>query len=132
MHIVTLRKHSIIDGVCLGRRKRKLEIHDPDEDHHGFDAEQLKEHDEHTKVPTRPQPEASTGGCCYAGTVVLSSRKRDPGLVARSPGADWLGSLQCVVQVKNIERIELGKYEMETWYFSPLPSEFKDCKVGHS
>jgi len=60
-------------------RKRKLEIHDPDEDHHGFDAEQLKEHDEHTKV-------------------------------------------------KNIERIELGKYEMETWYFSPLPSEFKDCK----
>ena len=35
-------------------------------------------------------------------------------------------------QVKNIERIELGKYEMETWYFSPLPAEFKDCKVGIS
>jgi hypothetical protein len=32
-------------------------------------------------------------------------------------------------KVKNIERIELGRYEMETWYFSPFPEEFKDCKV---
>jgi MYST family zinc finger domain len=31
--------------------------------------------------------------------------------------------------VKNIERIELGRYEMETWYFSPFPDDFKDCKV---
>ena len=33
-------------------------------------------------------------------------------------------------QVKNVERIELGRYEMETWYMSPLPPQFKDCKVG--
>ncbi len=33
-------------------------------------------------------------------------------------------------QVKNVERIELGKYEMDTWYFSPLPAEYKDCKVS--
>ena len=32
-------------------------------------------------------------------------------------------------KVKNIERIELGRHEMETWYFSPFPDEFKDCKV---
>ena len=32
-------------------------------------------------------------------------------------------------KVKNIERIELGRYEMETWYFSPFPPEFKDAKV---
>jgi hypothetical protein len=32
-------------------------------------------------------------------------------------------------KVKNIERIELGRFEMETWYFSPFPEEFKDCKV---
>lgn len=25
-------------------------MHGDDEEHHGFDAEQLKEHDEHTKV----------------------------------------------------------------------------------
>lgn len=31
-------------------------------------------------------------------------------------------------KVKNIERIELGRYEMETWYFSPFPPEYKDCK----
>ena len=33
------------------------------------------------------------------------------------------------LQVKNVERIELGRYEMETWYFSPLPPQYKDCKV---
>ncbi len=33
-------------------------------------------------------------------------------------------------QVKNIERIELGRHQMDTWYFSPFPPEYKDCKVG--
>ena len=32
-------------------------------------------------------------------------------------------------KVKNIEEIELGQFEMETWYFSPFPPEFRDCKV---
>jgi hypothetical protein len=32
-------------------------------------------------------------------------------------------------KVKNIERIELGRYDMETWYFSPFPEEFKECKA---
>lgn len=33
-------------------------------------------------------------------------------------------------KVKNVELIELGRYEMETWYFSPLPEEYRECKVG--
>ena len=31
-------------------------------------------------------------------------------------------------QVKNIETIELGRYEIDTWYFSPYPDEFAHCK----
>ncbi|KAL6778168.1 hypothetical protein ACKKBG_A17185 [Auxenochlorella protothecoides x Auxenochlorella symbiontica] len=31
-------------------------------------------------------------------------------------------------KVKNIADIELGKYEMETWYFSPFPPEYRECK----
>ena len=34
-------------------------------------------------------------------------------------------------KVKNVAQIELGRHLMDTWYFSPLPPEFKDCKVGH-
>lgn len=66
-------------------KRRHEEEHDDDEDHSMFDANQLKEHEEFTKV-------------------------------------------------KNVELIELGRYEMETWYFSPLPEEFRECKVsvGHS
>lgn len=29
--------------------------------------------------------------------------------------------------MKNIATIELGRYEIETWYFSPFPSEYNDC-----
>lgn len=31
--------------------------------------------------------------------------------------------------MKNVERIELGRFEMETWYFSPFPPEYKDVKA---
>lgn len=29
-------------------------------------------------------------------------------------------------KVKNIATIELGRYEIETWYFSPFPPEYND------
>ena len=31
-------------------------------------------------------------------------------------------------KVKNVDKIELGRYEMETWYFSPLPREYWNVK----
>ncbi|KAJ1625421.1 acyl-CoA N-acyltransferase [Pavlovales sp. CCMP2436] len=30
-------------------------------------------------------------------------------------------------KVKNINRIAFGKYEMNTWYFSPFPKEYANC-----
>jgi histone acetyltransferase MYST1 len=30
-------------------------------------------------------------------------------------------------KVKNIAKIELGRYEINTWYFSPFPPEYNDC-----
>lgn len=30
-------------------------------------------------------------------------------------------------KVKNISKIELGRYEIDTWYFSPFPPEYNDC-----
>eukprot|EP00850_Spirogloea_muscicola_P003039 SM000012S25301 [mRNA] locus=s12:233019:235528:+ [translate_table: standard] len=30
-------------------------------------------------------------------------------------------------KVKNISRIEMGKYELDTWYFSPFPPEYNNC-----
>lgn len=32
-----------------------------------------------------------------------------------------------ITKVKNIQKIELGKYEIDTWYFSPYPEEFSQC-----
>ena len=52
-----------------------------DDEHHGeFDANELRQHEEFTKV-------------------------------------------------KNVDAIELGRYAMDTWYFSPLPPEYYNCKA---
>ena len=29
--------------------------------------------------------------------------------------------------MRNILKIELGRHEMDTWYFSPFPPEYNDC-----
>ena len=42
-----------------------------------------------------------------------------------TPGA--LKEHEEFTKVKNIQFIELGKYEMETWYFSPFPPEYNNC-----
>ncbi len=33
-----------------------------------------------------------------------------------------------VTKVRNILKVELGKHEMDTWYFSPFPPEYTTCK----
>lgn len=33
------------------------------------------------------------------------------------------------IKVKNIEKIILGYYEIDAWYFSPFPSNFTTDKV---
>jgi histone acetyltransferase MYST1 len=36
-----------------------------------------------------------------------------------------------VTKIKNVNTLELGKYQMDTWYFSPLPKELlKDGSSG--
>ena len=63
-------------------RSKKRRMEDVDDEHHGeFDANELRQHEEFTKV-------------------------------------------------KNVDSVELGQYQMETWYFSPLPAEYNNCKVG--
>lgn len=32
-----------------------------------------------------------------------------------------------ITKVKNINVIEMGRYEVDTWYFSPYPEEFAKC-----
>lgn len=42
--------------------------------------------------------------------------------------ADRLREHEEITKVKNIESIELGRYEMDAWYFSPCLEEYKDCR----
>jgi len=34
-----------------------------------------------------------------------------------------------ITKVKNINAIEIGRYEIDTWYFSPYPEEFAKCPI---
>ena len=75
-------------------------------------------------------------GCCVGTEARCSAGSFNSSLSAESSNCKVPQNpelLHTHSQVKNVERIELGKYEMETWYFSPLPAEFSNCKVecGH-
>ncbi|KAL4423134.1 hypothetical protein ABPG77_004817, partial [Micractinium sp. CCAP 211/92] len=70
------------EGGRTRNQKRKVDDDHSEEEgegHEDFDPQQLREHEEFTKV-------------------------------------------------KNIEKIELGRFEMETWYYSPFPPEYRDCR----
>lgn len=32
-----------------------------------------------------------------------------------------------ITKVKYIDKIQIGKYEIDTWYFSPYPEEYGKC-----
>ena len=34
-----------------------------------------------------------------------------------------------ISRVRNLERVQMGSYEIEPWYFSPYPAEFTDCDL---
>ncbi|KAK6531175.1 Histone acetyltransferase [Arthrobotrys megalospora] len=34
-----------------------------------------------------------------------------------------------VARVRNLSKLQIGKYEVETWYFSPYPAELTECDV---
>ncbi|EPS36086.1 hypothetical protein H072_10509 [Dactylellina haptotyla CBS 200.50] len=34
-----------------------------------------------------------------------------------------------VARVRNLSKLQIGKFEVETWYFSPYPSELTECDV---
>eukprot|EP00775_Hariotina_reticulata_P007901 gene7901-8097_t len=81
LHTVEVQLEEV--GPDGKKRKKVEEPLSDDEDHGDFDPQQLREHEEFTKV-------------------------------------------------KNIDVIQLGMHEMDTWYFSPFPPEYKDCKVTHN
>ena len=68
------------------------------------------------------------------GRRVTRRDKRKHGEVNHAEGEDELDPTTAalekeheeITKVKNIQSIELGRYEVETWYFSPYPEEY--CK----
>jgi hypothetical protein len=45
--------------------------------------------------------------------------------------AESLREHEEVTKVKNVQMVELGKYRMETWYYSPFPKvRHRICRLG--
>lgn len=96
------------------------------EGHEDFDPQQLREHEEFTKAGSWGR------GRCPSLPLLPGAPTICP---LRHPSHRCFAAQRrrhaCRLQVKNIEKIELGRFEMETWYYSPFPPEYRDCKVGH-
>lgn len=36
-----------------------------------------------------------------------------------------------ITKIRNIDSIQIGKYEVDSWYYSPYPDEVCCCMVAH-
>lgn len=81
--------------------------------------------------PLEPPLEASDGK--KDGKKALSARrgKRKFSAVQKDPHEDLDPTTAAlereheeITKVKNIQKIELGRYEIDTWYYSPYPDEY--------
>lgn len=46
-----------------------------------------------------------------------------------APGGSMTQRPEEVARVKNIHTVQIGRYQVEAWYFSPYPQEFEGCEV---
>ncbi|RKP26149.1 acyl-CoA N-acyltransferase [Syncephalis pseudoplumigaleata] len=46
-------------------------------------------------------------------------------------GGSMTQSITEIARVRNINRIRMGRHEVDTWYFSPYPQEFTACDTVH-
>lgn len=71
-------------------------------------------------------------GCCRTRGQKRKFEEPEPGTETDDHGSfdpTALKEHEEFTKVKNVERIELGEFEMDTWYFSPLPEEYRECQV---
>jgi len=78
----------------------------------------------------KPEKETLAGRTSRKTTTRAQKRKAD-GLI--TPGKNNVEKDELekeheeITKVKNVNTIEFGRYEIDTWYFSPYPEEFSKC-----
>jgi len=89
------------------------------------DTKKRKIEDVHSPVdsPREQSPESPTesGSSAHLSFEQDLHRLREGGSMTQRP--------EEVARVKNINRIEMGEFLVETWYFSPYPHDFEDLDV---
>lgn len=62
--------------------------------------------------------------------IVMQTDSQDGGLMPRQTGSMVAHHDDVVTRMKNIELIEIGKWRIRPWYFSPYPQvSLLDCSV---
>jgi len=89
-----------------------------------------------TSSPSSPLPTANNNPPLSDSRKITRNLKRKFDELHRSRpsnGEDdpkisaWEKEHEEITKVKNVNVIELGKFEIDTWYFSPYPEEFSQC-----
>ncbi|GAB4822189.1 hypothetical protein N2152v2_009235 [Parachlorella kessleri] len=88
----------------------------------------LKNFNLDTVVPPLVEPEGEGGRTRNQKRKVEDEHSDEEGEGHEDFDQNALREHEEFTKVKNIERIELGKFQMETWYFSPFPPEYRECK----
>jgi len=82
-----------------------------------------------------PQPKLGGGGAdrkrkldpAITGNVVMHPLNPHDEAAAGELDAATQREHEAATRVKNINTVVLGKWEIQTWYYSPFPKEYADC-----
>ena len=104
-----------------GMLKRKAphdEVYALDDDGEEEDAEGEMDVDEDLTNPPPKNP-----------TRLVSTTNKDQDIKKPRTSGSLGQSISEVSRVKNLNRLQIGKYEVEAWYFSPYPMEYAHLDV---
>ncbi|KAF3926580.1 hypothetical protein AA313_de0204850 [Arthrobotrys entomopaga] len=72
-------------------------------------------------------PSADPNNAANAGETETFSKEKEIEKLRTS--GSMTQSAHEVARVRNLAKLQMGKFEVETWYFSPYPSELTECDV---
>jgi len=79
-----------------------------------------------SRVEERP-PDKSEKESTKGGRKTGRQKRKAEGSPSKNDKEDADKEHDEMSKVKNVNTIEFGRYEIDTWYFSPYPEEFSNC-----
>ncbi|KDQ57802.1 hypothetical protein JAAARDRAFT_35492 [Jaapia argillacea MUCL 33604] len=115
-------------GTSAGALKRKAP-HDEEEEEEEGDEDAEGEMDVDAEGEQEGEFELNVNGANAEPRPSVSQFSKEQEIEKLRTSGSMTQSISEVARVKNLNRLQMGKHEVEAWYFSPYPQEYAHLPV---